>query len=304
MNILEHPNLRRFFSYLDTNADSSPVIFDCDGTIIKGDVGESMLYYQIEHFLFRRSPADIWADFPDRKVLSGLFQSLERVPAEERDTHPSFPPFADAILDWYFGQIDAGQVAKACTDIVRLFSGYTTSEVRTIAAESFAGELGAAVGMRTLGRRTLPRGIRYIHESLELLRALIGRNVELWVVSGSSKWSVEPVFEPLGIPAGQVIGIELVEEDGRLTDTGVTPVPIREEKVAAFRRHSSRTPILVASDSRNDIPLFRIASRLKVRINSRGRSSKEFFDDIGEHPNGSWVNVEKPTILAQGEQDA
>ena len=32
-------------------------VFDCDGTVIQGDIGEAMLYHQLEHFLFRVSPA-------------------------------------------------------------------------------------------------------------------------------------------------------------------------------------------------------------------------------------------------------
>jgi phosphoserine phosphatase len=301
MKILEHPNLQRFFQYLDSQSGPFTVVFDCDGTMVKGDVGEAMLYHQIEHFLFRRSPSEIWTDYPEKESLDRHFRALQAATQDERASHPSFAPFADAVLDWYFGQIERGLVAKACTDIVRLFSGFPLSEVRAIAAQSFQDELRAAVHSRILGRRALPRGIRYIQESLDLFRAIKRRDLEVWVVSGSSKWSVEPVFDRLGVERDHIIGIELVERDTVLSDEGITPVPIRADKVEALRRHTDRVPVLVVSDSRNDIPLFRYSSFLKVRINSRGRSTDEFFGDVGESPNGLWVNVEAPTILEHPE---
>ncbi len=299
-NILESKNLRQFLDTEGSNGSPLTAIFDCDGTIIKGDVGEAMLYYQIEHFLFRRPPADVWADYPRPDHLRALFASLSEASPETRTSHPAFGEFADAILDRYFGQIDDGHVAKACADIVRLFSGYRVDEVRQIASASFEFERRSDVMTRSLGKRVLPQGIRYIGESLDLLRTLRARHFDLWVVSGSSKWSVEPVFAPLGIPQDHIIGIELIDDHGVLTSREIVPVPIRTEKVAAFRRHSDRIPQLVASDSRNDIPLFNFASRLKVRINSRGRSTEEFFRDLGQEEDESWVNIENPTIVENG----
>ncbi len=299
-SILENRNFQRFLNTAGSNGKPLTAIFDCDGTMIKGDVGEAMLYYQLEHFLFRKSPAEVWEDYPRRDHLQALFSLLSKAPAESRTALPAFGQFADAVLDRYFGQIEDGHVAKACADIVRLFAGYEVAEVRRIARESFEFERRSTVSNRVLGSRTLPLGIRYISETLELLRSLREKQFEIWVVSGSSKWSVEPVFAPLGIPHDRVIGIELIEEHGVLTPREIVPVPIRSEKVAAFRRHSDRIPLLVASDSRNDIPLFNYASQLKVRINSRGRSTQEFFRDLGEEENDSWINVENPTILEDG----
>jgi phosphoserine phosphatase len=58
-------------------------------------------------------------------------------------------------------------------------------------------------------------------------------------------------------------------------------------------------PVLVASDSRNDIPLFRASTDLKVRLNSRGRSTAEFFEAYGSPADASWINIETPTISGQ-----
>ncbi len=133
-----------------------------------------------------------------------------------------------------------------------------------------------------------------------MIRALQGLGFAIWVVSGSNKWSVEPVFERLGIPAHQVIGIEMDDQQGVLTSKEVLPIPIRQDKVAAFQRKNAIPPILVATDSKNDIPLLLLSTDLKVRVNSRGRDTDDFFRTVGTLPDSSWVLVESPTLIDDG----
>ncbi|HUI11001.1 MAG TPA: haloacid dehalogenase-like hydrolase [Bacteroidota bacterium] len=299
MSILEDPTIATFLASHGRDGTAAPplAVFDCDGTVIRGDIGEAMFYRQIERFLFRRSPAEIWSAHARRERLGELFDTLRPLGNGARRSHPAFDEFAALLLGWYFDGIAAGRVAEACADIVRLFAGYTSAEVRAIAHETFAGELASPVGSRRLGGRDLPRGVRYLAESVELLRALQSRGFDVWAVSGSNKWSVEPVFERLGVPASRVIGIELDAPGGTLSDRAAEPVPIREGKVAALRARTAEAPLLTASDSRNDLPLFLYSRGLKVRVNSRGRDTAEFFRAAGSGPDGSWVLVESPREL-------
>ncbi len=298
MSILDLPVVSDFLRKHANHATSErPIaVFDCDGTVIRGDVGEAMLYYQIEHFLFKVSPAAVWPDHPGRGELDELFRQLRAADTENRCGHPAFPPFADLVLHWYFGQINDGKVEKACADIVRLFAGYTLTDVREIAGRVFEDERSSPASSRRLGTRILPKGIRYIKESVDLIRELQRLKFHIWAVSGSNKWSVEPVFRQLGIGPEFVIGIDLEEENGVLTPRALRPVPIRENKVHAFQRRTAAVPVLVASDSRNDIPLFLYSSALKVRINSRNRSTEEFFREGKITRDDQWVVIEQPTI--------
>ncbi len=301
MSILSNEAVRGFLERHAGREAGAVAVFDCDGTLIKGDVGEAMLYYQIEHFLFRHSPAAVWPDHPRRQLLDELYRTLEQAPAGGRSRHEAFGPLADMILDWYFGQIEAGSVAKACADIVRLFAGFTPAEVQDIALRSYRNERAAPVGTRRLGRRTLPLGIRYIREAVDLLTALRQRGFAIWAVSGSNKWSVEPVFARFEVPPARIVGIELMTEQGVLVPEPVQPVPIRQGKVAAMQRHMPAVPVFAASDSQYDIPLLLYSSDLKVRINSRGRDTGEFFRAVGAPPDGSWLQVDPPTIIEDGE---
>jgi phosphoserine phosphatase len=298
MSILDLPAVKGFLQKHANHASQErpTAVFDCDGTVVRGDVGEAMLYYQIEHFLFKVSPAAIWPDYPGRKELDDLYHKLYAVAPAQRSANPAFHPFADLVLSWYFGQINDGKVEKACADIVRLFAGYTLVEVREIADRVFKDETSSLGAPRKLGSRILPKGVRYIKESLDLIRELQRLRFHIWAVSGSNKWSVEPVFRQLGITPEFVIGIELEEENGILTSRAKSPVPIRENKVHAFEKHTTAVPVLVASDSRNDIPLFLYSSELKVRVNSRNRNTEEFFREGKVSRDDQWVVIEHPTI--------
>jgi phosphoserine phosphatase len=272
-------------------------VFDCDGTVIQGDMGEAMFYRQIERFHFRRSPALIWRDHPRRDEIGSLYGKLAGLGSAERAASSAFAAFAEILLAWYFDQIASGAVVKACADIVRLFAGYTPDEARGLGRETFEAEFSSPIGTRRLGGRDLPRGARFIRESVDLIGALTGRGFDIWVVSGSNKWSVEPVFTRFGIPPERIIGIDLEVHDGLLTDRAEAPVPIRTGKIDALRRHTPLVPLMAVSDSKNDIPLLLHSAGLRIRINSRRRDTADFFRTAGTVPDSTWVLVESPHIM-------
>ncbi len=296
MSLTEYPALQHLLNEALERAGGTPLaVFDCDGTVIRGDIGEAMLYRQIEHFYFRISPAEIWEDFPRRDALARAYAHLQAAAPGARTAHPDFAPFADMILSWYFGQIEEGLVEKACADIVRLFAGFAPAEVRKFATDTFMEEANSPVSERRLGSRTLPRGVRFLLEPVALVRLLRQKRVQVWAVSGSSVWSVEPVFHMLGVPRERVIGIDLEERNGVFTGIPHEPIPIREKKVDALRERVSAAPILVASDSRNDIPLLEYSVGVKVMVNSRNRSPEVFFKGGKIQRDKSWVVIDRPT---------
>jgi phosphoserine phosphatase len=299
MSITQHPTINSFLQRHADHTSGEPklAVFDCDYTIIQGDIGEAMFYRQIREFLFRKSPADIWTDHPERPELDRLFRDLSALPPADRSPHPAFVPFADTLLSWYFDQLAEGKVEKGCADIARLFAGFTRAEVQTIADATCQDELSAPLGEMTLGTRRLPRGSRYIQESVDLALSLTQLGFSLWAISGSNKWSVEPVFRPLGVPRGQVIGIDLVEVGGYFSTEPEEPIPIRHRKVDAIQQRTGTVPLLAVSDSRNDIPLLQYASEVRVYVNSHGRAIDTFFASTGITPDSSWVVIETPTVI-------
>jgi phosphoserine phosphatase len=287
-----------FERHASRNGSPRPLaVFDCDGTVIQGDIGESMFYRQIEHFAFRVSPAELWPDHPERLELARAYSALATTPAARRRNHTAFEPFARLLLSRYFDQLAEGKIAKACAEIVQLFAGFTLAEVRSFAEETFNEELRMPMGKVKLGGQALPRGVRFLQESVELIRALRDHGVDILAISGSNKWSVEPVFAALDLPQESVLGIDLHEENGTLTARAKSPVPIRSGKVDLLKVTDPRVPVLVASDSRNDIPLLLASSDIKVYVNSHRRATEDFFT-LGEITrDDSWVVLEEPTIM-------
>ena len=299
MSILTDPAVAAFLAGHGnhTRGPRSIAVFDCDGTVIQGDMGEAMFYRQIEHFHFRRSPALAWTDHPRLQEIGTLYEELSALSPAERGASPASGKFAELLLSRYFDQIASGAVVKACADIVRLFAGYTPAEVRELARATFEDEFSSPLTTRRLGGRDLSRGARFIRESADLIGALMERGFDIWAVSGSNKWSVEPVFRRFGIPEDRVIGIDLEVRDGLLTDRAEEPVPIRAAKVDALRRHTDRIPLLAASDSKNDIPLLLYSAGLRVRVNSRKRDTADFFRAANTVPDATWVLLESPHIM-------
>jgi phosphoserine phosphatase len=256
-----------------------------------------MFYRQIEHFAFRISPADILRDHPFRAELARCYDELHATPEAERHTHSAFEQFAKLLLDRYFGQLAEGKIAKACSEIVQLFAGFTLAEVRAFAEETCAEELQSPMAPSALGGRTVPRGIRFLRETVDIIHALQDRGFDIYAVSGSSKWSVEPVFLRLGVPHDRVIGIDLHDSGGIVSSEARTPIPIHGGKVESLRSVDSRAPVLVASDSRNDIPLLLLSTDLRIYVNSHRRKTEDFFT-LGEiNRDSSWVVIEEPTML-------
>ncbi|MBX2992154.1 MAG: haloacid dehalogenase-like hydrolase [Bacteroidetes bacterium] len=292
------PDLQEFVREAASNTGSyRPVaVFDCDGTIIKGDIGEAMFYYQIEHFLLRVNPANIWLDHPKREELDTLYTLLSSLPSERRTQDRRYLSFAEMLLEWYFDQLAEGRTEKACSDIVKLLGKFSEAEVRQIALATYNEELAAPLSVRKFGKITVPRGIRYISESVALLKELQQLDFDIWAISGSNKWSVQPVFQQLGIQRDHIIGIDLHTTGNTLSPKVQTPVPVLNGKVETLQALISDPPLVVVSDSMYDAPLFEYAVGKKVLINSRMETSYTFFKVTGFVKDESWVVVEKPTI--------
>jgi phosphoserine phosphatase len=288
--------IESFLSTLDPSEHARVAVFDCDGTVIRGDIGEAMFYFQLERFLFRESPAVTLPDHPDREEIDHLYHSLVRFPPYIGSQDGRQIALTNLLVTRYFDQLAEGKTEKACSDIVRLFSGFHLAELHEIAADTLRYELSSPLEERLLGKYILPKGIRYIAEAKELLRMFRGYGFEVKVVSGSSQWSVEAVCagDELRISRADIMGIDL-QRDGLIVSAHpIGPIPVKEGKVAALRAKGLPPPAIVVSDSFYDMPLFEYSSGLKVLIQT-GESAQEIFRNAGIGADDSWVIIERPT---------
>lgn len=298
MSLSFSPALQEFLAPYEGRTYRKPpiAVFDCDGTIIKGDIGEAMFYYQLEHFLLRVNPANIWLDHPKREEIDNLYTQLVALPPDRRMLDRRFVSFSEMMLEWYFDQLLEGKTEKACSDIVRLWARFSPQEVEHIARTTFNEELASPITLRKFGRHSAPKGIRYIRESVELLKELQRFGFDIWAISGSNKWSVHPVFERLGISHDHIIGIELQLASNTYSPKVQTPVPVLQGKVNALRHVVEDAPLIVVSDSLYDVPLFEYSAKKRVLVNSRMETSYTFFKQAGIIQDDSWIVIETPTL--------
>jgi len=283
-------------SHLVSPREVTPLaVVDCDGTIIKGDIGEAMFYFQIERFLFRESPGTLWPDYPDRKELDRLFNSLVQNPPFIGSQDGRQIAFANHLLDWYFAQLKAGQTMKACADIVRLWSGFREAEVVEVARDTVKAELAPGPEERLLGKHLLPRGVGYIKETREMLERIRAVGFNTWVVSGSNVWSVREICRHLPVAPTQIAGISLGRKGDLISSQVLHPVPVNEGKVDLLKAKGFPQPMIVVSNSILDLPLYKHCRGLKVLVQS-DHHADGFFDRAGIQPDDSWVVITQPTV--------
>ncbi len=290
-------NFLKEFGNSRTSLKRPVAVFDCDGTIIKGDIGEAMFYHQVERFLLRESPANIWVDHPKREELDNLYTTLASLPAEKRTHDRRFISFAETMLEWYFDQLVDGRIEKACSDIVKLLTKFSEDEVHRIATATLKEHLDSPISVRKIGKHEVPNGVRYIREPVELLKRLQRLNFDIWIVSGSNRWSVEAVFDSLDVPKDHIIGVELLSANNTLGTRVQTPIPVQQGKVHALQQFIPDSPMIVVSDSSYDMPLFEYSIGLKVFVNSRMETSYSFFKNARITPDDSWAVFENPTLI-------
>jgi len=101
-----------------------------------------------------------------------------------------------------------------------------------------------------------------------LVTTLAATGFSPWIVSGSPRWVVEAGARHFGIPQNHVIGLSVrVDENGRLTDQIIRPVPWKEGKADRILQQLGRRPLIAAGNSQGDAYMLKIASELPLVIN-------------------------------------
>jgi len=98
-----------------------------------------------------------------------------------------------------------------------------------------------------------------------LIEFLKQEGVQVFIVTASIKWAVEPLAELLGLDHHSVLGIEVTEEDDLLTAEGVYPLPYGDGKPKSLLKHvNSVNPIFAAGNTYSDSYLVKTATHAKL----------------------------------------
>ncbi len=113
-------------------------------------------------------------------------------------------------------------------------------------------------------------------EVKKLIEHLKSLEVEVYIVTASIKWAVEPAAHLLGLHEDCVIGIETAVRDGIITNEGLDPLTYREGKVRGLKNKAGQLAYFCAGNSEGDLPLLESAECLRLAVASAPKGSELF----------------------------
>lgn len=114
-------------------------------------------------------------------------------------------------------------------------------------------------------------------EQKKLIDLLQENNIQIYIVTASIKWAVEPGAIALGLTADHVIGVETVLTDGVITDQPVYPITYKAGKVEAFLKHTNNQfPFLASGNSTGDLEMLESATHVRLAVSAASRDDKIF----------------------------
>jgi HAD superfamily phosphoserine phosphatase-like hydrolase len=134
--------------------------------------------------------------------------------------------------------------------LAQILKGRPLKEVRDWAREAVA---------------SYPGGLPVFPWMRDLITFLREAGVEIYVVTASITWAVEPAAALLGIPADRVVGVETAVENGLVTANQHGPITWREGKVEGLlQRTQGRRPFFAAGNTMGDFQLIECATHIHV----------------------------------------
>lgn len=111
----------------------------------------------------------------------------------------------------------------------------------------------------------------------ELISYLKANKVEVYIVTASIKWAVEPGARALGLSDDNVIGVSTKIENGIITNTQDGPITYKEGKaLALLQKTKGIKPILCSGNTMGDKNLLAAASNISLAVNSAAKDTENY----------------------------
>lgn len=306
-------------------------VFDWDNTVFKNDMGDATMYWMLRQSKVLQPAGMTWTT-TNSNLTPAAAAALEAAcgplaaPGEPLPTGTaSGAGCADEILAVYDGGRTTGGLAafrnaRTLTQkqtyawLAQLQAGYTPDEIRGFARAAYDLASTAAMGStQTVGRRSDVTAWGRIYDQMrDLVGVLQEAGFDVWVVTASPQFVIEPVAALVGVDASRVIGIRTAIQDGRATsrlqgcggiaDGHAAPITYDTGKRCWINKivyrmpdgpaqlepdpDLARRPAFAAGDSDTDIAFMKDATGLKVAIN---RNQVQLMCNAYADDGGRWV---------------
>jgi len=109
-------------------------------------------------------------------------------------------------------------------------------------------------------------------EQRKLIQLFQKSGVQIYIITASVKWAVEPGAKALGIPADHVIGIETALEGALVGKAQKGPITYREGKVQALlEKTGKRKAFFTSGNSEGDLALLESSTDLRLVVSAAAR---------------------------------
>jgi HAD superfamily phosphoserine phosphatase-like hydrolase len=134
-------------------------------------------------------------------------------------------------------------------------------------------------------------GARVFQSQKQLIQWLQSQNIEVFIVTASIQWAVEPAGQMVGIPFENVMGIQThVDNQGCITDQAKGAITWREGKATALlERTQGVPPVFCAGNTYGDIALLetsvgaRLCLQTQTEKNSLFEEENKLFTHAQKH---------------------
>lgn len=145
--------------------------------------------------------------------------------------------------------------------LAQINAGRSLSEVRSWSQQAFD--------------RIQPNPI--FSEQKKMIEFLVSNSVQIYIVTASIKWAVEPGARALGLTDDHVIGVETRVENDIITAEKILPITYRQGKIEALLKKTGNIkPFLSAGNTIGDYELLEAATHLKLAVSAASRDDRLF----------------------------
>lgn len=114
-------------------------------------------------------------------------------------------------------------------------------------------------------------------EQKKLIDLFLMHGVQVYIVTASVKWAVEPGAKILGIQSDHVIGVETKINDGLVSTEGIFPITYREGKSEALLKTTKGiAPYFASGNTMGDYELLSTATDLQLAVSAASRDDRLF----------------------------
>lgn len=244
-----------------TPANPPVAVFTLDDGLVNGDLGQALFNRLTRRAEFKFIPA-FWALIPQqygRARIEAGYRGFQGTPPASWPNDPYYRMYRKGMLRAYRSICETAGRPACGRWIASLLIGFEERELRRYAQETLIEELDRPVGFDDIGDtpedpKPEPerRGIRMIPEMLELLQALRGQGIDVWVLSDTNDWAAKVFAGAYGVHPSRVVGMRVKVSDEMITGESLIPTPLGSGAAEAVTMFIGRSPVLTVSSEENE----------------------------------------------------